>query len=64
MMVQPSGSQDTATIRKICNKIILHPEQMPTSDFDSLKLFRKIIQEQKGKGLHGFSLNKYSGTAD
>lgn len=64
MIVQPNGSQDSLTIRKIYNKAISYPEQMPPYDFDSLKLFRKIIQEQKDKCVHGFSLNKYSGTAD
>lgn len=64
MMFQPTGSQDTPTIKKIYNKAVSYPEQMPTKDFDSLKLFRKIIQEQKGRCVQRFSLNKYSGTAD
>lgn len=49
MMVQPSGSQDTPTIKKIYNKAVSYPEQMPPNDFDSLKLFRKITEEQKGR---------------
>lgn len=64
MMVQPSGNQDTPTTRKIYNKAISYLEQMPTNYFDSLKLLRKIIQEQKGKCMHGLSLNKCNGTAD
>jgi len=48
-MGRPSGSQDTATIRKKCNKAISHPEQISRNHFASLKLCIKIIQEWKGQ---------------